>query len=190
MRKISLNDILDKIENYNEKILFVSRWLLSPMYFLLIFVLILILIRFVFEVADFVSVMQTLTYNEWIMRVLELLDLTLVANLVLIVAFSGYENFISKIGVAEEHVDRPSWMGHLDFSGLKLKIIGSVVAISLIELLQDFLNAPSIDPTTEFWRVILHLTFVVTGFAFACMEILSTKRHALKQETFSESENE
>lgn len=127
-------------------------------------------------------VMQTLTYNEWIMHVLELLDLTLVANLVLIVAFSGYENFISKIDVSEEHVDRPSWMGLLDFSGLKLKIIGSVVAISLIELLQDFLNVTSIDPNIEFWRIMLHLTFVVTGVVFAAMEILSEKRHAMKNE--------
>ncbi len=89
-------------------------------------------------------IMGTLSYNEWIMNVLELLDLTLVANLVLIVAFSGYENFISKIDIAEDHIDRPSWMGRLDFSGLKLKIIGSVVAISLIELLQDFLNLSSL----------------------------------------------
>ena len=92
----------------------------------------------------FIMIMGTLSYNEWIMNVLELLDLTLVANLVLIVAFSGYENFISKIDIAEDHIDRPSWMGRLDFSGLKLKIIGSVVAISLIELLQDFLNLSSL----------------------------------------------
>lgn len=125
-------------------------------------------------------IMGTLSYNEWIMNVLELLDLTLVANLVLIVAFSGYENFISKIDIAEDHIDRPSWMGRLDFSGLKLKIIGSVVAISLIELLQDFLNVPSINPDVEFWRIMLHLTFVVTGVVFAGMEILTEKRHVMK----------
>lgn len=125
-------------------------------------------------------IMGTLSYNEWIMNVLELLDLTLVANLVLIVAFSGYENFISKIDIAEDHIDRPSWMGRLDFSGLKLKIIGSVVAISLIELLQDLLNVPSINPDVEFWRIMLHLTFVVTGVVFAGMEILTEKRHVMK----------
>ena len=71
-------------------------------------------------------------------------------------------------------------MGRLDFSGLKLKIIGSVVAISLIELLQDFLNVPSINPNVEFWRIMLHLTFVVTGVVFAMMEILSEKRHVMQ----------
>ena len=151
------------------------------MYIILILILLLILWKFVGDVIDFIQIMNTLTDDEWIIHVLELLDLTLVANLVVIVAFSGYENFISKIDVAEEHRDRPSWMGRLDFPGLKLKIIGSVVAISLIELLQDFLNATSnIDPNVEFWRIALHLTFVLTGLVFAGMEILSEKRHEMK----------
>ena len=151
------------------------------MYIILILILLLILWKFVGDVIDFIQIMNTLTDDEWIIHVLELLDLTLVANLVVIVAFSGYENFISKIDVAEEHRDRPSWIGRLDFSGLKLKIIGSVVAISLIELLQDFLNATSnIDPNVEFWRIALHLTFVLTGLVFAGMEILSEKRHEMK----------
>ena len=73
-------------------------------------------------------------------------------------------------------------MGHLDFSGLKLKIIGSVVAISLIELLQDFLNVYyELNPEAVFWRIALHLTFVLTGLVFARMEILSEKRHVLKE---------
>lgn len=123
-----------------------------------------------------------LTDNEWIIKVLELLDLTLVANLVLIVAFSGYENFVSRIDGAIGHHDRLSWMGHLDFSGLKLKIIGSIVAISLIELLQDFLNlSASTSNTVEFWRIILHLVFLVSGFIFAKMEVLAEKRHEMKE---------
>ena len=179
--KISLKDTRHWIEDKTEKVLFASRWILSPMYILLIVVLFLILIKFIGDVWHFITIMGTLTDYEWIVHVLELLDLTLVANLVVIVAFSGYENFISKIDIADEHIDRPSWMGRLDFSGLKLKIIGSVVAISLIELLQDFLNATTtIDPNVEFWRIALHLTFVATGLVFAGMEILSEKRHEMK----------
>ena len=182
MIAISLKDWKHSFEDKIEKMLYASRWILSPMYIVLILVLLLILYKFVGEVINFIFIMNTLNYNEWIMHVLELLDLTLVANLVLIVAFSGYENFISKIDIAEHHIDRPSWMGRLDFSGLKLKIIGSVVAISLIELLQDFLNMSSIDPNVEFWRIMLHLTFVLTGVVFAGMEILSEKRHFMKKE--------
>ena len=140
MIKISDESIRDKIEDITERILYASRWILSPIYLALIFVLILIMGKFFLNVYEFTLIMGTLNTNEWIIHSLELLDLTLLANLVLIVTFSGYENFVSKIDVAENHVDRHSWMGHLDFSGLKLKIIGSVVAISLIELLQNFLN--------------------------------------------------
>lgn len=179
--RISSEDMLHTIEDFFEKVLYRSRWVLFPMYLILIVVVFLILIKFCMDVWDFVMVMSTLDTNDWIIRVLELLDLTLVANLVLIVAFSGYENFISKIDYADDHVDRPSWMGNLDFSGLKLKIIGSVVAISLIELLQDFLNISAYsNHEVMFWRVVLHLTFVLTGFVFAAMEILAEKRHEIK----------
>ena len=152
------------------------------MYLLLVVVLFLILIRFCVQVVDFVEVMVDLSYDEWVIYILDLLDLTLLANLVLIVAFSGYENFISKLEVAENHVDRPSWMGRLDFSGLKIKIIASVVAITVIELLQDFLNAAEVSPEVEFWRIALHMTFVVTGVIFAYMEILNQKRYNLEDE--------
>lgn len=196
------NETLDKIgkkfhkarhltESGIEFFLFGSRWILSIMYLILIFVLILILGKFVFDVYDFVLIIRTLDTNQWIIHILELLDLTLVANLVLIVTISGYENFVSKIDAAERSEDRLPWMGRLDFSGLKIKIIGSVVAISLIELLQDFLNATShVDPNFEFWRIILHLTFVVTGLVFAAMEVLTEKRHEMKtEEEFQEKIN-
>lgn len=188
---ISLREKWHWWEENSEKALFASRWLLSPMYLILIFVLLLILYKFAIDLWQFLNIMETLSTNDWIVHILELLDLTLVANLVLIVAFSGYENFISKMDASLDNDDRPSWMGRLDFSGLKLKIIGSVVAISIIELLQDFLNATNgVDPNIEFWRIMLHLTFVITGVAFAAMEILSEKRHEMKnKDEFFEQEN-
>lgn len=190
MIQISKEEIRDLIEDYTERFLYASRWILSPIYLILILILILILGKFTLNTIEFISVMTTLTNNEWIIHVLELLDLSLLANLVLIVAFSGYENFVSKIDVAENHVDRPSWMGRLDFSGLKLKIIGSVVAISLVELLQDFLNvSPGMDYNVEFWRIMLHLAFVFTGCAFALMEIFSEKRHVMKDELMHNEED-
>lgn len=179
MVKISKKDLRHSAEDKMERLLFASRWILSPMYVILILVLALILFRFIGDVVYFIMHMYTFTENEWIIEVLKLLDLTLVANLVLIVGISGYENFVSKIDIAEHHRDRPSWMGRLDFSGLKLKIISSVVAISIIELLQDFLKM-SFDPNVEFWRIAIHLTFVLTGVVFAGMEILSEKRHEMK----------
>lgn len=70
---------------------------------------------------------------------LELLDVTLLGNLIVLVMFVGYENFISHLGAASGD-DRPEWLGNVDYGGLKIKLIGSLVAISIIELLRDFLS--------------------------------------------------
>ena len=76
-----------------------------------------------------------------------------------------------KIEVAADDIDRPEWMGSVDFSGLKLKLIGSLVAISVIELLKDFMNAANgVNETEVKWRIAIHLTFVVSGLAFAIMD--------------------
>lgn len=117
---------------------------------------------------------------NFIVDLLSLLDIVLLGNLILIVLFAGYENFVSKIEVAEKSVDRPHWMGEVDFSGLKIKLIGSLVAISVIELLANFIEL-SVEPGVEigpglFWRIIIHLTFVVSGVLFAVMDWISDSR--------------
>ena len=116
-------------------------------------------------------------FDEFAISVLSLLDLALLGCLVLLVTLSGYENFVSKIKSVEGHKSRLLWMGHLDFSGMKLKITSSVVTISLIELLRDFLEAGStVDPNIEIWRVILHLVFLIFGLILACMAYLGEKK--------------
>jgi uncharacterized protein (TIGR00645 family) len=123
-----------------------------------------------------------------IVMALSLIDLSLSANLLIIVIFSGYENFVSKIEI--EHEDRPAWMGHVDFSGLKMKLIGSIVAISAIGLLQDYFTFDSnSDASVQFWRIMLHLTFVVSGLLFAVMDWLGEKRLALTQQTHSSGDD-
>jgi uncharacterized protein (TIGR00645 family) len=109
---------------------------------------------------------------------LALLDLTLLANLILMVIFAGYENFVSRIDVATESKDRPHWMGTIDFSGLKIKLIGSLVAISVIELLKDFIELSGDAEVGEgtVMAVLIHLTFVLSGVLFALMDWITDKR--------------
>ena len=167
----------DLLENGLESTLFASRWLLAPLYFGLVIGLLVILARFGVELWTLVTVIAwSEDANDVVLGVLGLLDIALLGNLILIVIFAGYENFVSKIGAAENSVDRPSWMGHVDFSGLKIKLIGSLVAISVIELLQDFMKAEDIEWQRESWRIGLHLTFVISGVLFALMDWLADKR--------------
>jgi len=121
--------------------------------------------------------------SDLTLGILGLLDLGLLANLILIVIFAGYENFVSKINVAEGNEDRPHWMGHVDFSGLKIKLIGSLVAISVIELLKDFVRAgDSPNHTAVEWRILLHLTFLLSGVLFAVMDYIGDKRKIMLDE--------
>lgn len=165
-----------RIERSVEVLLFGSRWVLAPLYIGLVAGLGIILIQFTVRFWQILSSYKTWDPHSVVLDVLGLLDLTLLANLILIVVFSGYENFVSKIGVAEGSEDKPHWMGKVDYSGLKIKLIGSLVAISVIELLKDFLSPASLNHEHLFWRIVLHFTFVLSGVLFALTDFIADKR--------------
>jgi uncharacterized protein (TIGR00645 family) len=161
-------------ERVLEQTLFKSRWLLAPFYVGLAVSLLLLLAAFIAELIHAVPAsFAAIDPEHTILAALGLIDLSLAGNLVVIVIFSGYENFVSKINT-ENAEDRPSWMGTLDFSGLKMKLIGSIVAISAISLLRAFMTltdpAEALDVPRVRWMLFLHLTFVVSGLLFAAMD--------------------
>ena len=165
------------IERSLERVLFASRWLMAPFYLGLIVVVGLLLYTFVAELVHFVEGIASTKETDVILGVLTMIDLSLAANLLLIVIFSGYENFVSRIDIAEEH-ERPPWMGTVDFSGLKLKLIASIVAISGIHLLKAFMNVGNITERDLLWMVVIHLTFVLSGVLLALMDLINAKAKA------------
>lgn len=169
------------IEHALEVIMFRSRWLLAPMYIGLIGGLLLMLVKFVQEFLHLFSHIVDTPEKEVVLSILGLVDITLVSNLLIMVIFSGYENFVSKIDVAT-HEDRPSWMGHVDYSGLKLKLIGSIVAISAIDLLKAFMHQSQVgiehlSNTQMAWMVGIHFTLILSGVLFAVMDKISESTH-------------
>jgi uncharacterized protein (TIGR00645 family) len=183
--------MVKKIEHLLEVLMFNSRWLLAPFYLGLVGAIVILLVKFGQEFLHVAPHVFSGSEGDIILAILTLVDMSLVANLLLIIIFSGYENFVSKINTAG-HEDRPEWMGKVDFSGLKIKLIGSIVAISGIELLKAFVNL-SLDNFTKLsptdtlsphehylaWKVGLHLTFVVSGIMFALMDrIAEGHKHA------------
>ena len=167
------------IEEVVEKVLFGGRWLLAPLYVGLLLSLVPLIYRFFIEFLHLMEGVATLKMQEITLKILELLDVVLLGNLIIIVIFAGYENFVSKINVATDSVDRPHWMGRVDYSGLKIKLIGSLVAISVIELLKDFMMEGAYDDKTQMWRIIIHITFVISGVLFALMDFIADKREAV-----------
>lgn len=167
---------MKKTEHGIESLLFNGRWLLIPFYVGLLIGLVVLVLKFIQEFVHLMSIAADSSLKQTTISLLELLDIVLLANLILIVIFSGYENFVSKIAVAEDSEDRPSWMGKVDFSGLKIKLIGSLVAISVIQLLAVFLEPGEMDTDQVFWMIMIHLTFVVSGVLFAVMDYIADKR--------------
>jgi len=183
----------ERVEDGGERFLFASRWLLAPLYLGMVVALVEIIVKFFQELWHLVSHIVDANGDTVILGVLALIDLALLANLVLIVIFAGYENFVSKIAAARKSEDRPNWMGHVDFSGLKMKLIGSIVAISAIGLLADFIGMEDdahIDAALLTWRVVLHLTFVVSGVLFAIMDWLGEKRLLITKQTHGHADED
>ncbi len=138
------------------------------------------------QFVDFVWIIWGADFKDTELALLSLLDLALLGNLVLIVVFAGYENFVSKIESAENSVDRPEWMGRVDFSGLKLKLIGSLVAISVIELLKDFMEADEGVNDGLIWRIAIHMVFVISGLLFAVMDAIAARTDRIVSESRTE----
>jgi uncharacterized protein (TIGR00645 family) len=174
------------IERVLEHFLFASRWLLAPFFMGLVLSLAVLLYQALKELFHFVLHAPVATESDIILGVLTLVDLTLTGSLIIIVIFSGYENFVSKID-AEEHKDWPDWMGKIDFTGLKLKLLSSIVAISAIQVLKAFMNLRNMSDRDLAWSVIIHLVFVGSGVILALTDRISEGGHKAAKERHSAS---
>ena len=165
----------ENIENTLESSMFASRWFMAPVYVVLSLSLAVIMLKVVQEFTHNISTFYGMDIRSLLLFVLHIIDMALIGNLVLIILFAGYENFVSKIGAAEGSEDKPSWMGKVDFSGLKLKLIGSIVAISGINLLEAFMSLKDHTDREIKWQVIIHIVFVSSGVLLALMDYIASK---------------
>jgi uncharacterized protein (TIGR00645 family) len=166
---------MSRVEAGLESLVFRSRWLLAPFFIGLILAIIALLVKFLKQLWVLAIGMFSLSGDEMIVNILTLVDSALVAALLLIIGFSGYENFVSKIGTGD-HEDRPAWMGKVGFSDLKIKLIGAIVAISAVELLKAFINLDEFTWYQLSWKVGIHVTFVVSGVLFAVTDRITERK--------------
>jgi len=164
------------IERSIEKLLFACRWLLAPLYLGLSLALIALGIKFFQEAYHVFTHVTTLVEADLVLTVLAMIDLVLVGSLIVMVMFSGYENFVSRIDV-ETSSDTPAWLSKLDSGTLKLKVAVSIVAISSIHLLRVFMNAHQTPNDKIMWYVILHLTFVVSAVLLGVLDRVAFAGH-------------
>ena len=167
--------MLKKLEYLLELIIFNSRWLLTPIYIVLVLTLIIIGLKTIQEFIHYFSLIFEMNVNELLIFVLHILDLALVANLVLILIMSSYSSFISRIEVAENSVDTPKFLGKVSFKDLKLKVVASIIAISSIGLLEAFFLTDKKDPEEIYLMIYIHAIFIASGLLLALMDYFSSK---------------
>jgi uncharacterized protein (TIGR00645 family) len=157
------------MERVLESMLYASRWILAPIYLGLSVGLVLLGLKFFEEALHTAPLVFAMKEADLVLVVLSLVDMALVGGLLVMVMFSGYENFVSRIDVAEG-AEKLSWLGKLDSGSLKQKVAASIVAISSIHLLRAFMSAQTISNDKLMWYVIIHLTFVLSALGMAYVD--------------------
>jgi uncharacterized protein (TIGR00645 family) len=161
-----------KIVTVLENVLFSSRWLLAPFFAALALSLFILLLKTGQHVFHLVLTSFGSTESDVVLEVLGLIDLCLTGSLVVLVIFSGYENFVSRTDPSR-NASWPEWMATIDFGGLKLKLISSIVAISGIQTLRIFMDIQNASDRTLMWSVSIHLAFVLSAVLLAVSEKIS-----------------
>jgi uncharacterized protein (TIGR00645 family) len=177
------------IEKTVERAFFASRWLLAPIYLGLSVALVVLGIQFFMELYHSFELVLGLSFMpdgehaeeaDIVLTLLALVDLALVAGLIVMVMFSGYETFVSKLDVDSEGSEKLGWLGKLDAGTLKLKVAASIVAISSIHLLRKFMEVEDTEESELLWYVVIHMTFVFSALLMGVLDRITgaTKRAA------------
>lgn len=167
---------MKSIESVFERTLFATRWLLAPVYFGLSIAVFALGVKFFQELLHVLMHIADTTESELVLTVLGLIDLTLVGSLIVMVMFSGYENFVSRIELAPGE-QKLEWLGKLDSSTLKLKVAASIVAISSIHLLRVFMELRSVPNDKLLWYVVVHMAFVLSALLLAVLDRIAFSNH-------------
>jgi uncharacterized protein (TIGR00645 family) len=157
------------MERTIERLLFAARRLLAPIYLGLAVLLGVISIHFIHELVVMVWGVMHLEEHDLILAALSFVDIALVSGLIVMVMLSGYENFVSKLDLADAERSL-AWLGKLDAGSLKLKVAASIVAISSIHLLRAFMNVHDVSNDKLILLIVTHLTFVVSALLLAVMD--------------------
>ena len=165
------------MESFFEKLFYSARWILAPFFLGLSLALLALALKFFQEVWHVLPHVFELSESDLILSLLSMVDMGLVGGLIVMVMYSSYENFVSRLDLDEKDSERLGWLGKMDAGSLKNKVAASIVAISSIHLLRIFMNIGSIENDKLLWYVIIHLTFVLSALVMCWIDLLTRKAH-------------
>jgi len=158
-----------RIEHFVERVMYASRWVMAPVFLGMSVILLVLAVKFFQELYHFIPHVLEIDEGQIILKLLTFIDLTLVGSLTLIVMFSGYENFVSRLDIGSD-AEKLGWLGTHDYGSLKLKVSTSIVAISSIRLLKVFMEVENTENDKMLWYVIIHMTLVVSAFMLGLLD--------------------
>ena len=165
------------MESFFEKLFYSARWILAPLFLGLSLALLALALKFFQEVWHVLPHVFELSESDLILSLLSMVDMGLVGGLIVMVMYSSYENFVSRLDLDEKDSERLGWLGKMDAGSLKNKVAASIVAISSIHLLRIFMNIRTIENDKLLWYVIVHLTFVLSALVMCWIDLLTRKAH-------------
>jgi uncharacterized protein (TIGR00645 family) len=164
------------MERQFERLLLTSRWMLVPLYVVLVLILVVFALRAGNELLHLFQHALDIAETDLVLAALSLIDLALVGDLLVMVALSSYEAMVSDIEVAAE-AEAPTWLGKFDAGTIKLKVAASLVAISAIHLLKTYLNSAEMPLARLLTMTTVHLAFVVSALILAYVDKIAFASH-------------
>ncbi len=165
-----------KFETVLEKMIFSSRWIQAPLYAGLIVGGMLYTYKYLVELIHLCTSINEISETALMLGVLTLVDITMVANLLIMVIVGGYSTFVSRLDI-DKHEDKPEWLQKIDAGSLKVKLAGSLVGVSSIHLLQTFINIKNHESEHVMWQVIIHVVFLFSALMLAYTEKILHQKH-------------
>lgn len=175
------NSPIKRFEGFFEGFIFWSRWVQAPLYTGLIIAAIIYLIKFYQELLSLVEKFNKVTEMDVMIKVLGLVDISMVMNLIVMVTIGGYSIFTSRIDV-DMHEDKPLWLEGLDAGQLKIKLATSLASISGVYLLKTFMNYRNeVEKTSTegvIIEIVIHMVFIVSALLLSQTEKITHSYHA------------
>ncbi len=173
LRQRADEDVADRLGRNLARAMLAARWFMAPVYVGLLATLLLVAIKFVQKLVLAAPQILVMDTNETILTVLTLIDLSLVGNLLVIVVFAGWENFVGPLLATPE---TPSLTG-IGFSAVKQKLIGSMATIAAIQLLETFVHIENVSKADAMWQLAILLGLGAIGVLLALMDRLAGNEH-------------
>ena len=171
---------MDKILSSFGSLLYRMRFTMLFFYVGLVAIIVGILGKFLLETWKLMNTLlfEELTKIDLIIKVLELVDMTMVAQLVWVVALAGVSLFVTTGHFDDRDIKKPDWLDHVNTYNLKLKLAFAIISISGVHALKTYLSSDMSMEGVQMvtFVAIIHFLFVLSAIGISFAERLTREK--------------